>query len=145
MLELQDVGSHHASMESIDDGRLQAPHAYQNGHHGRSSSLRYCKIKIIKSKVKLFSINLFFVIFSFVISFLFCFCSAIEEEIDLKVIIVRTGMFTMHAKAILTDCLFFNQMVTKPYNCLTSISHSCGPYVNRCMDSWHGFEVADFV
>ncbi|XP_026323666.1 voltage-dependent calcium channel type A subunit alpha-1 [Hyposmocoma kahamanoa] len=40
VLELQDVGSHHASMESIDEGRLQAPHAYQNGHHGRSSSLR---------------------------------------------------------------------------------------------------------
>ncbi|CAG4926327.1 unnamed protein product [Colias eurytheme] len=40
VLELQDVGSHHASMESLDEGRLQAPHAYQNGHHGRSSSLR---------------------------------------------------------------------------------------------------------
>ncbi|CAK1548185.1 unnamed protein product [Leptosia nina] len=40
VLELQDVGSHHASMESLDDGRLQAAHTYQNGHHGRSSSLR---------------------------------------------------------------------------------------------------------
>ncbi|XP_038208534.1 voltage-dependent calcium channel type A subunit alpha-1 isoform X2 [Zerene cesonia] len=39
VLELQDVGSHHASMESLDEARLQAPHAYQNGHHGRSSSL----------------------------------------------------------------------------------------------------------
>nr|CAB3513877.1 unnamed protein product [Spodoptera littoralis] len=38
VLELQ--GSHHASMESLDEGRLQAPHTYQNGHHGRSSSLR---------------------------------------------------------------------------------------------------------
>ncbi|XP_052754604.1 LOW QUALITY PROTEIN: voltage-dependent calcium channel type A subunit alpha-1 [Galleria mellonella] len=35
--ELQ--GSQHASMESLDEGRLQ-PHVYQNGHHGRSSSLR---------------------------------------------------------------------------------------------------------
>ncbi|XP_049884592.1 voltage-dependent calcium channel type A subunit alpha-1 isoform X7 [Pectinophora gossypiella] len=40
VLELQDVGSHHASMESLDEARLQAPHVYQNGHHGRSSSLR---------------------------------------------------------------------------------------------------------
>ncbi|XP_045486267.1 voltage-dependent calcium channel type A subunit alpha-1 isoform X3 [Pieris rapae] len=40
VLELQDVGSHHASMESLDEGRLQASHVYQNGHHGRSSSLR---------------------------------------------------------------------------------------------------------
>ncbi|XP_052737171.1 voltage-dependent calcium channel type A subunit alpha-1 [Bicyclus anynana] len=40
ILELQDVGSHHASMESLDEARLQAPHTYQNGHHGRSSSLR---------------------------------------------------------------------------------------------------------
>ncbi|XP_045542528.1 voltage-dependent calcium channel type A subunit alpha-1 isoform X22 [Papilio machaon] len=40
VLELQDVGSHHASMESLDEARLQPPHAYQNGHHGRSSSLR---------------------------------------------------------------------------------------------------------
>ncbi|CAG9110110.1 unnamed protein product [Plutella xylostella] len=40
VLELQDVGSQHASMESLDDGRLAAQHAYQNGHHGRSSSLR---------------------------------------------------------------------------------------------------------
>ncbi|XP_041974493.1 voltage-dependent calcium channel type A subunit alpha-1 isoform X4 [Aricia agestis] len=39
VLELQDVGSHHASMESLEEGRLQAPHVYQNGH-GRSSSLR---------------------------------------------------------------------------------------------------------
>ncbi|XP_063831099.1 voltage-dependent calcium channel type A subunit alpha-1 isoform X2 [Ostrinia nubilalis] len=38
VLELQ--GSQHASMESLDDGRLQAAHTYQNGHHGRSSSLR---------------------------------------------------------------------------------------------------------
>ncbi|KAL0896001.1 hypothetical protein ABMA27_011991 [Loxostege sticticalis] len=38
VLELQ--GSQHASMESLEDGRLQAPHTYQNGHHGRSSSLR---------------------------------------------------------------------------------------------------------
>lgn len=38
VLELQ--GSHHGSMESLDEGRLQAPHTYQNGHHGRSSSLR---------------------------------------------------------------------------------------------------------
>ncbi|CAG9783214.1 unnamed protein product [Diatraea saccharalis] len=37
VLELQ--GSQHASMESLDEGHLQAPHAYQNGH-GRSSSLR---------------------------------------------------------------------------------------------------------
>ncbi|XP_039745501.1 voltage-dependent calcium channel type A subunit alpha-1 [Pararge aegeria] len=40
ILELQDVGSQHASMESLDEARLQAPHTYQNGHHGRSSSLR---------------------------------------------------------------------------------------------------------
>ncbi|CAG9575550.1 unnamed protein product [Danaus chrysippus] len=39
VLELQDVGSHHASVESLDEARLQAPHVYQNGH-GRSSSLR---------------------------------------------------------------------------------------------------------
>ncbi|KOB73804.1 Cacophony, partial [Operophtera brumata] len=40
VLELQ--GSHHASMESLDErGHLQPPHvAYQNGHQGRSSSLR---------------------------------------------------------------------------------------------------------
>ncbi|KAJ2946609.1 hypothetical protein O0L34_g12668 [Tuta absoluta] len=41
VLELQDVGSQRGSMESLDEARLQAhPHAYQNGHHGRSSSLR---------------------------------------------------------------------------------------------------------
>ncbi|XP_068628333.1 LOW QUALITY PROTEIN: voltage-dependent calcium channel type A subunit alpha-1 [Battus philenor] len=39
VLELQDVGSHHASMESLDEAKLQPPHTYQNGHHGRSSSL----------------------------------------------------------------------------------------------------------
>ncbi|CAG5041769.1 unnamed protein product [Parnassius apollo] len=40
VLELQDVASHHASLESLDEARLQPPtHAYQNGHHGRSSSL----------------------------------------------------------------------------------------------------------
>ncbi|XP_060810711.1 voltage-dependent calcium channel type A subunit alpha-1 [Amyelois transitella] len=38
VLELQ--GSQHASMESLDEARLQAPHTYQNGHQGRSSSLR---------------------------------------------------------------------------------------------------------
>ncbi|XP_053600619.1 voltage-dependent calcium channel type A subunit alpha-1 isoform X7 [Plodia interpunctella] len=38
VLELQ--GSQHGSMESLDEARLQAPHVYQNGHHGRSSSLR---------------------------------------------------------------------------------------------------------
>ncbi|KAL4709794.1 hypothetical protein ACJJTC_001248 [Scirpophaga incertulas] len=38
VLELQ--GSQHASMESLDEGRLHPPHAYQNGHHGRSNSLR---------------------------------------------------------------------------------------------------------
>ncbi|XP_075988245.1 calcium voltage-gated channel subunit cacophony isoform X3 [Anticarsia gemmatalis] len=37
---LEMPGSQHASMESLDEGRLQAPHTYQNGHHGRSSSLR---------------------------------------------------------------------------------------------------------
>ncbi|XP_028033528.1 voltage-dependent calcium channel type A subunit alpha-1 isoform X3 [Bombyx mandarina] len=37
---LELPGSHHASMESLDEGRLQAPQTYQNGHHGRSSSLR---------------------------------------------------------------------------------------------------------
>ncbi|XP_063633310.1 LOW QUALITY PROTEIN: voltage-dependent calcium channel type A subunit alpha-1 [Cydia splendana] len=40
VLELQDVASHHASIESLDEARLTAPHTYQNGHHGRSSSLR---------------------------------------------------------------------------------------------------------
>ncbi|KAI8429618.1 hypothetical protein MSG28_000214 [Choristoneura fumiferana] len=40
VLELQDVGSHHASIESLDEARLTAAHPYQNGHHGRSSSLR---------------------------------------------------------------------------------------------------------
>ncbi|CAH2068329.1 unnamed protein product, partial [Iphiclides podalirius] len=40
VLELQDVESHHASIESLDEARLQPPHAYQNGHQGRSSSLR---------------------------------------------------------------------------------------------------------
>ncbi|CAK1599480.1 unnamed protein product [Parnassius mnemosyne] len=41
VLELQDVASHHASLESLDEARLQPPtHVYQNGHHGRSSSLR---------------------------------------------------------------------------------------------------------
>lgn len=98
MTELEE-GSQHDSMESIDEGRLQAPHAYQNGHHGRSSSLRYPFCVTISCYIRLF-----FVIFRFfIISFLICFCSAIEEEIDLKVIIVRTGMFTMHVKELLID------------------------------------------
>ncbi|KPI95473.1 Voltage-dependent calcium channel type A subunit alpha-1 [Papilio xuthus] len=54
VLELQDVGSHHASMESLDEARLQPPHAYQNGHHGRSSSLSdiqsMTQVKIVVSR-----------------------------------------------------------------------------------------------
>ncbi|XP_035430878.1 voltage-dependent calcium channel type A subunit alpha-1 isoform X23 [Spodoptera frugiperda] len=49
VLELQ--GSHHASMESLDEGRLQAPHTYQNGHHGRSSSLSVIEEESIDLKV----------------------------------------------------------------------------------------------
>lgn len=41
---MQDIESHHASMESLDEGRLHATHGYQNGHQGRSSSLRFVKI-----------------------------------------------------------------------------------------------------
>ncbi|CAB3257221.1 unnamed protein product [Arctia plantaginis] len=48
---LEVPGSQHASMESLDDGRLQAPHTYQNGHHGRSSSLSVIEEESIDLKV----------------------------------------------------------------------------------------------
>lgn len=76
-------------MESLDErGHLQPPHvAYQNGHQGRSSSLRW--VPIVSAHI-----YFWFYLSVFVISFLFY--SAIDEEIDLKVIVVKTGMFTMH-------------------------------------------------
>ncbi|XP_072935176.1 voltage-dependent calcium channel type A subunit alpha-1 isoform X2 [Epargyreus clarus] len=40
VLELEEGASRHPSMESLEEGKLQPPHAYQNGHQGRSSSLR---------------------------------------------------------------------------------------------------------